>query len=64
MVTVPPIAPPTGETGFESFEPRRTTLFEFVCGSRLFWLGMAFWVGSSIGLGIGFLLGVEAVVSW
>jgi hypothetical protein len=62
-MTAPPIAPPTGETGFESFEARCPTMFEILCGSRLFWLGMAFWVGSSVGLGIGFLLGVEAVVS-
>jgi len=63
-MTIPPIAPPTGETGFESFDAQRTTLFEIVCGSRLFWLGLAFWVGSTVGLGIGFFLGVEAVVSW
>ena len=31
---------------------------------RLFWLGFAFWIGSTLGLGLGFYLGVEAVMGW
>jgi hypothetical protein len=46
----------------EIFDVKRTTWFELLCGSRLFWLGFAFWIGSTLGLGLGFYLGVEAAV--
>ena len=61
-MTAPPFTPPAGETGFESFEAPRATLFEILCRSYLFWFVLGIWAGSSVGLGLGFLLGVEAVV--
>lgn len=50
-----------GETGFEDFETP-LSLFDRLCGSRLFWLALAFWTGSSVGAG--FVLCVEVVASW
>lgn len=56
--------PPTGETGFEIFEAEKASLFELLCRSRAFWFGFAFWVGASLGVSVGFLWGMRAVVSW
>lgn len=40
------------------------SLFELLCRSRAFWFGFAFWVGATVGLSVGFLWGVRAVISW
>jgi hypothetical protein len=55
---------PTGETGFETFEVRRTTLLALLFGSAGIRFGIAFCLGALTGTGIGFLFGIAAVVSW
>jgi hypothetical protein len=49
-----------GETGFESFDIERTTLFRFLRRSRV----LGFCAVLSLGLALGFVLGVGAVAWW
>jgi hypothetical protein len=53
-----------GERDAEPFEARRTTLFALLCGSRAVRLYVVFCAGSSLGLAIGFVLGIGAVAWW
>lgn len=58
------ISGPAEDADLEALGAEQTSLFDILCNSRVFWFGFAFWVGSSIGIGVGFFLGVKAVVSW
>lgn len=58
------LVPQPGERDAEPFEATRTTPLALLWGSHAVRLYVVFCAGSSLGLAIGFVLGIGAVAWW